>query len=136
MYETILVPTDGTESGERAVDRALNLARRTNATVHALYVVDTDRYCEPAISASELVVDLAEDSGDEYLEGIVERAAKIGVEVVPHCRHGRPHETIVEAARELDADLIVMGHGRRRERTPGRTTKRVVQGAGREVITE
>ncbi|MFL9709025.1 universal stress protein, partial [Aeromonas veronii] len=42
MYETILVPTDGSEVAETAVNHALDLAETYDATVHTIYVVDTD----------------------------------------------------------------------------------------------
>lgn len=42
MYEHILVPTDGSDVAEAAVDHALDLAEKYDAEVHALYVVDID----------------------------------------------------------------------------------------------
>jgi len=41
MYEHILVPTDGSDVAEAAVDHALDL-EKYDAEVHALYVVDID----------------------------------------------------------------------------------------------
>lgn len=40
MIDTVVIATDGSESVERAVTVALDLARRFDAEVHALYVVD------------------------------------------------------------------------------------------------
>ncbi len=42
MYDNILVPTDGSEAAEYAVEQAVDLASKYGATVHALYVVDVD----------------------------------------------------------------------------------------------
>ena len=42
MYEHILIPTDGSDTTEHAVDEALEVADRFDATVSTLYVVDTD----------------------------------------------------------------------------------------------
>ena len=41
MISSLVVATDGSASGERAVVVALDLAQRFDATVHALSVVDT-----------------------------------------------------------------------------------------------
>ena len=43
MYDRILVPTDGSEPAAAAVRHALDLADRYDATLHALFVVDTDK---------------------------------------------------------------------------------------------
>ena len=42
MFETILLPTDGSERAERAAPYAVELAERFDATLHPMYVVDTD----------------------------------------------------------------------------------------------
>ena len=42
MYERILVPTDGSDVAEAAVDHALDIARKYDAEIHALFVADTD----------------------------------------------------------------------------------------------
>ena len=42
MYESILIPTDGSEAAELAVEEALDVAEKFDAEVHTLYVVDTD----------------------------------------------------------------------------------------------
>jgi len=112
MYETILVATDGSEPANKAVERALALASHHGAVVHVLSVVDTGRYGEPALSTSEIVVDDLEDFAHDHLADIGEQAAALDVELVTECCHGEPHETIVEYAEEIDADLTLLGrHG-------------------------
>lgn len=54
MYDTVLVPTDGSEPADRAVDHALTLADRYGAGIHALYCVETHRYGEPALDVHVL----------------------------------------------------------------------------------
>jgi len=119
MATTILLPLDGVESGDRATDalveRALALAEADGSVVHALYVVDTGRYGEPALSSAEIVVDEREDEGHRLLGSVAARGRARGVEVVPRCCHGRPHEELVAHAEEIDADVVVLG-GRRRPR--------------------
>jgi len=42
MYKRILVPTDGSDVAEAAVDHAIAIATKYGAEIHALYVADTD----------------------------------------------------------------------------------------------
>jgi len=65
--DTIVVATDGSDGGDRAVEHALELANRYGAALHAMFAVDTDRYGEPALSTAELVVNEIEDTGHELV---------------------------------------------------------------------
>ncbi|ERH04924.1 MAG: universal stress protein UspA related nucleotide-binding protein, partial [Halorubrum sp. J07HR59] len=40
MYSRILLPTDGSEEAEQAIDEGVKQARESGATIHGLYVVD------------------------------------------------------------------------------------------------
>jgi len=119
MTRTILLALDGNEPGDREtealVERALTLAEEESGVVHALYVVDTGRYGEPALSSAEIVVDEREDEGHRLLGSVTASGRARGIEVVPRCCHGRPHEELVAHAEEIDADVVVLG-GRRRPR--------------------
>ena len=42
MYDDILVPTDESEPMAEVIERAVDLANRYDATVHALFVVNSD----------------------------------------------------------------------------------------------
>jgi nucleotide-binding universal stress UspA family protein len=117
MIETLVVATDGSESVRRAVGVALDLARRFEADVHALYVVDEgDVSSSPADVRAELRDGLTE-RGEGAVAEIVERAPE-GVSVEAAVREGRPAPTIVSFAREIDADAVAMGtrgrHGENR----------------------
>ncbi len=135
MFETILVPTDGSDGANRAVEHALELAERFDTTVHALYVVDTDRYGEPAFSSTEIVLNELEEEGGELLSRIERRADNEGVDVETHCVHGTPHETIVSMGDEIGADLILLGYqGQQHTEHIGSVTDRVVRTADRPVL--
>lgn len=109
MYDTILVPTDGSESADRAVEHGLELAEQNDGTLHTMYVVDTYRYGEPALSSTELVLQELEEFGADLVADIADRADGLGVETITRVCHGTPHEEIISYADEIDADLIVMG---------------------------
>ncbi|MFP4589904.1 MAG: universal stress protein [Halobacteriales archaeon] len=130
MYETILIAFDGSEPSRRALEHAFLEASGHDATLHAVYVVDTHRYAEPALSASELRTDAIEEWAKSELEAIEAEGADRGVAVETACRHGTPHQTIVAYADDIDADLVVLGyqgHGHRRHGRMGSVTDRVIQ---------
>ena len=138
MYDTILVPTDGSDPANRAVEHALTLADRYDADVHTLYCVETHRYGEPALSSTEIVVDNLEDQGAAVLEQISDRADTVGIECSRTVCHGRPWEEVMEKADEIDADVIVIGYqGQGHDRTDriGSVAERIVRTADRPVLT-
>lgn len=138
MYNTILVPTDGSDPANRAVEHALELAERFGSTMHAMYVVDTKRYGEPALSSAEIVLQDLEEEGSALVESIADRADNAGIEVETLVCHGVPHREIISYADEIDADVIVMGyqgHSHELEGHMGSVADRVTQAAGRPVLT-
>lgn len=137
MYDTILVGTDGSGPANRAVTHALEQAERYDATLYGIFVVDTTRYAEPALSSAELVTDEIGDWGEQQLEEIRERAESLDVEVVTRCCHGDPHQEIINYADDVDADMIVLGYqGQSHSETDhmGSVANRVLQNAGRPVL--
>ncbi|WP_327053653.1 universal stress protein [Halomicrococcus gelatinilyticus] len=108
MYDRILVPTDGGTATREAAKHAIDVAGKYDATVHALYVVGTDRLERAGSSRDEL-----EAEGREATEAIAERAGDEGVEFVTAIEEGRPSDRIFEYVDDNDVDLVVMGtHGR------------------------
>lgn len=135
MYDTVLVPYDGSDGANRAVEHAFDLAEQYGATVHALFVVDTHRYGEPALSTTELVVDEVTEEGQEMLNRLAERADNEGIEMVTRCCHGHPHTEILDYADEVDADLVLMGYqGQSNRNHLGSTVDRVVRSGQRPVL--
>lgn len=135
MYDTILVPTDGSDGANRAVEHALDLAERYGAAVYALYVVDTRQYGQPTRERVEVVIeDLSEDAR-EMLDRLVDRADNRGVDLHPEVRQGVPYAEITDYAEELDADLVVMGFRGQSEADIGSVTERVVRALDRPVLT-
>lgn len=112
MYRRILLPTDGGETTDRALEHAVDLATRYDAEVVVLYVVD------PGVVTGDIevgsIVEEFESTGERVLEDVAERARAAGLErVTTELARGTPHRVILEYADEQDVDLIVMGtHGR------------------------
>jgi len=114
LYDRILVPTDGSPEGRRAVDHAVDLAAAHDATVSGLYVINTATYNGlPMETAWEGVTTLLNTDGQEALEMVEEVATDRGVPVETEMTEGSPAREIIRAADRQDCDLIVMGtHGR------------------------
>jgi len=109
MFETVVTATDGSDSAERGVRTALDLAGRFDATVHALYVVDTG---ELRSTPSEVRDDLREairTAGDEALSFVRSEAEAAGDDIITAVREGDPSTEIIEYAGEVDADVIALG---------------------------
>jgi nucleotide-binding universal stress UspA family protein len=139
MYDSILIPTDGSEGVDRAIEEAIELAALTDATVHALYVVDTRNFAALPDAKWVTIEDALEDEGREAVTEIADRAEDAGVNPVTVVEQGTPHEKIVEYADTKDIDLIVMGtHGQRGiDRVLlGSVTENVLRGTERSVLVK
>ena len=70
MYDRILVPTDGSATAEAAMEHANDLARRYEADVHVLHVIDSRQYDTSIESAVDPLWDAAEaDHEHQHTEG-------------------------------------------------------------------
>lgn len=136
MYEIIVVGTDGSKKAAEAVKRAFDIAQDHGGSLHAITVVNTTRYTEPALSSSEMVLNELEDRGNKQLKEIRDMGSERNIPVVTKCFHGNPSQEIIKYAQENNADLIVLGsHGHTHPHsTIGSTTNRVLHGTDQEVL--
>ncbi|WP_343218109.1 universal stress protein [Haloplanus sp.] len=115
-YDRILVPTDGSDGVERAIDHALEEAATHDATIHGLYVLSTDSYAGLAMESSwERVDRLLREDAKAAVARIHELADQkdASVEVETVMIEGNPSREIVRYSENEGCDLIVMGtHGR------------------------
>lgn len=138
MYETILLPTDGSAGAVAATEHAVDLATAHGATLHVLYVVDVRMSPIGADASHADVMELVEASAERPTAAALDRAEAAGVEAVEAIRHGVPSQRIGEYADAEDADLIVMGtHGRTgvAHVLLGSVAERVVRTADTPVLT-
>ena len=111
MYDTILVPTDGSDGMARVAEHAIHLARLSEGTLHVLYVVDTS--VVPLDAHSQATHARLEEAGRTSVAEIHDRAASVGIYASTAVRYGTPHQEILAYADENDVDLVVLGtHGR------------------------
>lgn len=133
MYETILVPTDGSEQASRAIPHALDLAAKYGATVHALCVVDRAAARQLSPTRAEATMESMIEEAERVTREVEERANEAGVECVPVVEDGAPDDVILRYVDENDVDIVVIG-GRKRSRAGkllfGSVTQSVVLHAG------
>ena len=111
MYQKILLAYDGTDQTAAALRQAAELARLCNAELHVLGVVAVSG-ADPIIQA-ETPIDLFAVEREELhvaLHAAAENLGKQGLSVVTSFRQGNPAHQIAEHAREIGADLAVIGH--------------------------
>ena len=120
-YRHILVPTDGSEISERAVEQAVSLAAALGARLRVLHVqvsfpislVGVGELVEP--STVDALLAATQQRTETILGEAMARAAAAGVEAEQSLLvNPQPHQAILEEARTHGCDLIVMAsHGRR-----------------------
>jgi nucleotide-binding universal stress UspA family protein len=122
MYKCILIATDGSELGNKAVEHGISLAKIVNAPVVVATVTEAwssldlaraarhgnqnpiTQYEEMAIQAANNILDKASQTAKSH--GVTCKLV--------HVQDQHPAEGIVNAATENGCDLIVMAsHGRR-----------------------
>jgi nucleotide-binding universal stress UspA family protein len=119
MYAHILIASDGSELGGRAVEQGLALAKKLGSKVTAITVTEPWTAAVSGEWALAFPVEeyekAAAANAKKILSSVSELAARVGVacETV-HVQDQFPAEGIVEEAKARGCDLIVMGsHGRR-----------------------
>lgn len=140
MFDTVVVATDGSESVSRAVDCALDLAAKFDATVHALYVVNESRVESLPERLQNDVRSALDEQGEAALEAVLEANEANGspVEIQTAVRVGQPAQQIASYVREVDADGVAMGtRGRSGEHSflLGSVAERVVRTCSSPVLT-
>lgn len=116
-FHTLLVAYDGSEFGREALRTAFDNAPLWEAAVHVIYVVNPRYYAstivDPQIGVveprSEHWLQMLEREAEEMLAEAKEHAAGAGIEIVPHMVIGDPRDEILETAKEINADLIILG---------------------------
>ncbi len=117
-YKHILIPTDGSEVTSKAVEAAVSLAKALGAQLSAITVKEPFPYgaiSEFQPSPPQEFFDAQERHTESRLRALVNAAQAAGVDCKAYAvEAAQPWEAIIEQAKVLGCDLIVMAsHGRR-----------------------
>ena len=111
MFKTIVVGTDGSETADRALLQAMEMARLTGGRLHVVSAYAPAAARVTGVQGAEA----AEYSvgSDFKVEAVLERAGVEArsqeVEIESHAPKGDPADAILSVAKQVDADLIVLG---------------------------
>ena len=100
MFKNILVASDGSKCGEKAVDLAIDLASKYGARIAALYIMDFN---------SGLTYDDLDDAGGAVLDEITAKGKEKDVVVVEHIITADPIADMETMIRKINPDIAIFG---------------------------
>ena len=135
MFNSILLPVDGSEESMNAAAMAVEIAAKFDATIDALYV--TERYPVytkqgGSILSQDQVLDEEHAYAEQVLADVEAIASESDVQFTGTVSTGQPSYVITEYAEKEGVDAIVLGKSGRSglsERVIGSTAERVCRNA-------
>lgn len=118
MFKRIIVPTDGSDITAKAVATAVAMAKVHGATIYAISVKEPFPYSavsEMQPTPPQEFFDAQERIASTRVRAVIEAATAAGVSCEGHTVEAlHAWEAVIDHAKRVDADLIVMAsHGRR-----------------------
>jgi len=113
MSETILVGIDGTEENRRAIDYAVNWAKKSKAKMILAYVIKWSPYSFQTAEENERrhkrKVEDIQFVQERVLDPMLESLASEGLEITGVVRHGQVADSLIYIAKKQGATEIVVG---------------------------
>ena len=116
LPKKIVVATDFGPESDRAMQYAIELAKKFDAGLYVVhgFVIPAMPGPEAGLPLPPDVITSMERAAKKGLDEVVTRYGKSGVPVEAHLKWEDPRHAVVDAAKELKADLVVIGtHGRK-----------------------
>ena len=107
MMKNILVPVDGSEGADRAIEKAVMLAQTCGAKLNFLYVANINQLAINAV-LSDAILDSVTKAGNVILDRALEMVPA-GIAKESFSDTGSPAVVVLDFAETNDIDLIVMG---------------------------
>lgn len=138
MFSKLLTPVDGSENSLRALEAAINLSKRIDAQITALYVMEKPPtvYIHPQKELEELLKNYKKEA-EQILEKCEGIANKNGIELKTVITEGDAASKIIQYAEKELFDMIAMGHrgsGRFKEMVLGSVAQKVLHQTKRAVL--
>ena len=118
MFKHILIPADGSDNAQRAINKAIGLAQAFKSQVTAIYVIDPYAFTgvgtDFAYGQAEYL-SAATAEGHQALQVAKDAFRTVGTEITTTVVEGHAiYKGILETASHIGADLIVIAsHGRK-----------------------
>lgn len=98
-FDSILVPTDGSNCAVAAADHAIDLAKTTDAVLHVIHVINPTILWDGSSTAA--VIDALEEAGERVIEQVIDRADDADVPLAGSTvLTGTPYHEIVAYAED------------------------------------
>lgn len=110
MYQRILLGYDGTTEGRNALKEGADIALSMHAETHLLAIIQAMKGATVPEAFSETLFAGEERGAHGILADGVQWLRERGLEAQGHIAYGNAVDHIVETARSIDADLIVVAH--------------------------
>lgn len=107
-FDTVLFATDGREGAAQAERHALHIAKRADALLQVVHVLNT------RLTRSGPLHEVLEREGKRVVREAEAHAVQESVDTVTSVREGRPSREILDHARASESDLLVVGTSNRR----------------------
>ena len=120
MYQKILVAYNGSPESRLALEECLRLSPAPSAQIHLLVVVSPPPYLLVGEFAAAAVLSVEEglaaerEKMEKELEGGASFLTAGGLTVTRHLEVGDPVTVIEELARQLQVELVILGHSRQK----------------------
>lgn len=136
----ILCPTDFSPTARRAIDYAIVMAKAMGAEIVLLHVIPDMGYPMRSFGTVSAFPNLREEIHKRGAEELAELTASLGtdVKIATELRDGASHHAIIDCAKDIAADMIVIGtHGHTgiKHMLLGSTAEKVVRSAECPVLT-
>ena len=114
VFANILVALDGSPAGQKALDRAVEMARAGETKLHAAYVVETGLFSSlPTDNTVEIMYNVLQKEGEAVLDKAKTDTAAHGITLSTHLKFGHAGSEVIALADKVKADLIIVGsHGK------------------------
>src|SRR5574344_1222443 len=106
-FNNILVPTDGSEFTKSAINKSIEMAKVTGATITAVYVLDQSVYSTMPLDSTVVhLYDTLKAEGENAVNYVKEKCDEASVPVKTEIVEGIPSKAITTMSKGYD--LIVM----------------------------
>jgi universal stress protein A len=115
----ILVPTDFSDTAEKAFQDAIDIARRNNAVIYLLHVNEVIHQCAVDYCLDADLVEQIENktmsASNEKLQKIIDKFPEVKeLKIYTDVKKGNPYEEIIKEQEAKKIDLIVIAAHKRK----------------------
>ena len=131
----ILVPVDGSQNALRGVDKAIDIAKGSGATITALFVFQLP--WKAGLKFSKSMEKQANTKATRAIGVVKQKVEKQGIPFKWRTTGGKPGDAIVNVSKGTKADLIVIGArglGAAKEKFFGSTSNYVMHKSSKPVL--